>query len=353
MTNEREEDQRMVLKIGVIGTGAIGRDHIRRIASNLSGGQITAVTDVNREAAEAAAQSFGLNASVYADDHSLLAEGDVDAVLVTSWGPAHEGSVLAAIEAGKYVFCEKPLATTAEGCRRIVDAEIRHGKRLVQVGFMRRYDSGYVQLKQAIDERLIGEPLMIRCAHRNPESSPTYTTDMAITDTLIHEIDVLRWLIADDYKSVQVSYPRKTRHALSHMRDPQVVMIETQGGVLITAEIFVNCRYGYDIQCEVIGEDGIVKLPEPSSISFRKEATYGTRILMDWKDRFIEAYDREIQDFIDSVGRGMLQGPTAWDGYVAAVTADACVKAQESGEREEIVFDTKPALYEERTLSQA
>lgn len=343
----------MTLKIGVIGTGAIGRDHIRRITSNLSGGRITAVTDVNDAAANAVVEQYGLDAIVYPDDQSLLAEGDIDAVLVTSWGPAHEQSVLAAIEAGKYVFCEKPLATTAEGCRRIMDAEIKHGKRLVQVGFMRRYDSGYVQLKQAIDEHVIGEPLMIRCAHRNPESGPNYTSDMAITDTLIHEIDVLHWLLGDDYKSVQVSYPRKTRHALSHMRDPQVVLLETNGGVLITAEIFVNCRYGYDIQCEVIGEDGIVKLPEPSSISLRKEAMFGTRILMDWKDRFIEAYDREIQDFIDSVGRGELQGPTAWDGYIAAVTADACVKAQESGQREEIELDEKPALYEGQAVGQA
>ncbi|CAM3550786.1 MULTISPECIES: Gfo/Idh/MocA family protein [Saccharibacillus] len=343
----------MTLNIGVIGTGAIGKDHIRRISSNLSGARITAVTDVNQEAAQVVVEQYGLDAVVYPDDKALLAQADIDAVLVTSWGPAHEQSVLAAIEAGKYVFCEKPLATTAEGCRRIVDAEIRHGKRLVQVGFMRRYDSGYVQLKQAIDERLIGEPLMIRCAHRNPESGPNYTSDMAITDTLIHEIDVLRWLIDDDYKSVQVTYPRKTRHALSHMRDPQVVMIETRGGVLITAEIFVNCRYGYDIQCEVIGEDGIAKLPEPSSISLRKEGMYGTRILMDWKDRFIEAYDREIQDFIDSVKRGDVQGPTAWDGYVAAVTADACVKAQESGQWEDISLDEKPDLYESRTLSEA
>ncbi|WP_172255706.1 Gfo/Idh/MocA family protein [Saccharibacillus deserti] len=344
----------MALNIGVIGTGAIGREHIRRIARNLSGGKITAVTDVNQEAAKAVVENFGLDAQVFPDDKTLLAQGNVDAVLVTSWGPAHEQSVLAAIEAGKYVFCEKPLATTAEGCRRIVDAEIRHGKRLVQVGFMRRYDSGYVQLKKAIDERFIGEPLMIRCAHRNPEVGDGYTTDMAITDTLIHEIDVLHWLVNDDYKSVQVAFPKKSRHASGHLGDPQVVTLETHGGILITAEIFVNCRYGYDIQCEVIGEEGIIKLPEPSSISFRKQATRGTDILMDWKDRFIDAYDREIQNFIDSVGNGgEPQGPTAWDGYIAAVTADACVKAQQSGGREEIELGEKPALYEERTPSQA
>ncbi|MFB5679088.1 Gfo/Idh/MocA family protein [Paenibacillus terreus] len=336
----------MTLKIGVIGTGAIGREHIRRITNNLSGGKIVAVTDVNSEAAKAAVEQFQLDAEVYPDDKTLIASENVDAILVTSWGPAHQQSVMAGIEAGKYVFCEKPLATTAEGCMEIVQAEVKHGRRLVQVGFMRRYDSGYQQLKEAIDNRFIGEPLMIRCAHRNPEVNDSYTTDMAITDTLIHEIDVLHWLVNDDYKSVQVAYPKKTRHASSHLRDPQVVTLETQGGILINAEIFVNCKYGYDIQCEVIGEEGIVKLPEVASLQYRKNGQLGTHILMDWKDRFLDAYDRELQDFMDSIRTtGEPQGPTAWDGYIAAVTADACVKAQDSGQHEAVELGEKPELY--------
>jgi myo-inositol 2-dehydrogenase/D-chiro-inositol 1-dehydrogenase len=336
----------MTLNIGVIGTGAIGKEHIRRITKKLSGGKIVAVTDVNQDAAKQAIEHFALDAIVYPDDKTLIAAENVDAVLVTSWGPAHQQSVLAAIEAGKYVFCEKPLATTAEGCMRIVEAEIKHGKRLVQVGFMRRYDSGYLQLKEAIDSNLIGEPLMIHCAHRNPEVGENYTTDMAVTDTLIHEIDILHWLVNDDYKSVQVVFPKKTKHAFDHLQDPQVFMIETNSGILIHAEVFVNCKYGYDIQCEVIGEEGIVKLPEVSSIVTRKDAKLGVNILMDWKDRFIDAYDKELQDFMDSIKEtGEPKGPTSWDGYIAAVTADACVKAQETGKKEFISIPERPEFY--------
>ncbi|MBC1474757.1 Gfo/Idh/MocA family oxidoreductase [Listeria grandensis] len=338
----------MNVRFGVIGTGAIGREHIKRISQTLAGAEVVAVTDVNQAAAQQAIENFNLDANVYPDDKALIAAKDVDAILVSSWGPAHEESVLAGIEAGKYIFCEKPLATTAEGARRIVDAEMKYGKRLVQVGFMRRYDHGYVKLKEAIDANEIGEPLMIRCAHRNPTVPETYSTDMAITDTLIHEIDVLHWLVDDDYASVQVMYPRKTKHALSHLRDPQIVMIETKGGISITAEIFVNCQYGYDIQCEVIGEEGIVKLPEFSNIVTRKSGKLSQDILMDWKDRFLDAYDAEIQDFIDSIRKnGAPQGPTSWDGYVASVTAAACVKAQESGVTEPIELDERPAFYEE------
>ncbi|MBE0335190.1 Gfo/Idh/MocA family protein [Paenibacillus sp. 23TSA30-6] len=337
----------MTLNIGVIGTGAIGREHIRRITNNLSGGKIVAVTDVNPEAAKSAVEQFKLDAVVYPDDKSLVAAPNVDAIVITSWGPAHEASVLAGIAAGKYVFCEKPLATTAEGCKSIVEAEIKHGKRLVQVGFMRRYDRGYEQLKQAIDNRFIGEPLMIRAAHRNPEVDDNYTTDMAITDTLIHEIDVLHWLVDDDYTSVQVIYPKKTRHASSHLKDPQIIMLETKGGIAIQAEVFVNCKYGYDIQCEIIGEEGVAKLPEVPGIVYRKEAQLGVDLLMDWKQRFIDAYDRELQDFIDSIkATGEPKGPTSWDGYIAAVTADACVKAQASGVKEAVTIGDKPAFYQ-------
>lgn len=96
----------MSLRIGVIGTGAIGKEHINRITNKLSGAEIVAVTDVNQEAAQKVVEQYQLNATVYPNDDSLLADENVDAVLVTSWGPAHESSVLKAIKAQKYVFCE-------------------------------------------------------------------------------------------------------------------------------------------------------------------------------------------------------------------------------------------------------
>ena len=341
----------MTLRFGVVGTGAIGREHIDRITNKLSGGKIVAVTDVNQESAKQTVEIYQLDAVVYPDDKALIADENVDVVLVTSWGPAHEATVVAAVEAGKYVFCEKPLATTADGCMRIVEAEMKQGKKLVQVGFMRRYDSGYVQLKQVIENNQIGTPLMIRAAHRNPIVGENYTTDMAVTDTLIHEIDVLHWLVNDDYKSVQVVFPRKTKYSHDKLQDPQLFTIETNSGIVMSVEVFVNCKYGYDIQCEVIGEEGIVKLPEFSSVVMRKDEKLSTSILNDWKYRFMDAYNVEIQDFIDSITKkGEPEGPTAWDGYIAAVTSDACVKAQQTGEKEAITLQERPAFYNEKEL---
>jgi len=335
----------MTLKLGVIGAGAIGQEHIRRCSKVLQGAEVVAVSDINVEGAKAAVARLGLNAEVYADGHDVVKSSNVDAVLVTSWDPTHEEFTLAAIAAGKPVFCEKPLAMSAEGCRRVVDAEIKFGKRLVQVGFMRPYDSGYRALKKVITDGEIGEPLMLHCAHRNPTVPENYTTDMAITNTLIHELDVLRWLTEDDYKSVQVVFPRVTSKSHSKLKDPQIVLFETHKGIRIDVEIFVNCAYGYDIQCEVVGEEGIAKLPEPSAVQMRKSAQLSTAILTDWKDRFIDAYDVELQAFINDATAGKLTGPSAWDGYAASVAADACLKAQVSGAIEPVELPERPAFY--------
>jgi len=336
----------MTLKIGVIGTGMIGRDHTRRIQQVLAGAEVVALSDVNLASAESVRADLAPQARLYDTGEALIAAPEVDAVLVTSWGATHEPYVLAAVAAGKPVFCEKPLATTAEGARRIVEAEVAHGKRLVQVGFMRRYDAGYLALKQAVQQHT-GAPILVHAAHRNPAVPEAYVTPMAIHDTLIHEIDVFRWLLDDDYVSARVLYPRNAARSHSKLRDPQVVVLETRKGVLIDVEIFVNCQYGYDIQCEVVGEDGTARLPEPMAVAMRLDAKRQSSILTDWKDRFVASYDVELQDFIAAASKGGATGPSAWDGYAAAVTSDACVQAQESaGQAVAIELPARPALYE-------
>ena len=335
----------MDLRVGVIGTGAIGRQHIERLSKKMTGVKVTAVNDIVAEAAQKIAEQCG--ASYYSDPQELINSDQVDAVLIASSDATHAKFVLMAIEAEKPVFCEKPLATNADDARKIVEAEVALGKKLVQVGFMRRYDVGYLEMKDAIDEGRIGAPLMLHCAHRNPTPGPGHTTEMSITNSVIHEIDLLRWLIGDDYKSAQVIVPRSS--SLSDdmgIRDPQIILLETKSGIRIDVESFVNCQYGYDIKCEVVGETGTVSLPEPAKAIFRSKEALSRTILNDWSLRFIEAYETEIAAWVESTKRDAVEGPTAWDGYLASVTSDACVEALKTGKIVDISTPfERPALY--------
>ena len=334
----------MTVSVGVIGVGMIGKDHIRRLTTVLAGARVVAVTDVNLDEAKKVADGIP-GAAVYSTGQDLIADEAVDAVLVCSWGPTHEEFVLAAIEAGKPVFCEKPLATTQEACRRIIDAEVAGGRRLVQVGYMRRYDGAYRALKAVVDSGEIGAPLIMHCTHRNPSVPGHYTKDMAITDTAVHEIDMVRWMFGEEIVAATVLTPRKSRLG-GELQDPLVLLLEMESGALIDVEISVNIRYGYDIRGEVVGEEGTAALGESSPVTVRKNGVYSGRVPEDWRERFIAAYDVEFQEWIDGVRNGGTYGPSSWDGYAAAVVSDAGMQALATGTRTTVELGEKPDLYQ-------
>ncbi|MER6012413.1 Gfo/Idh/MocA family oxidoreductase [Streptomyces bluensis] len=335
----------MTVRVGVIGTGMIGQDHIRRLTDVVTGAAVTAVTDL--DAARAAEVAARAGATVLPTGADLIDSPEVDAVLVTSWGPTHAEHVRDAIAAGKPVFCEKPLATTVEDCLRVVEAEQAHGRRLVQVGFMRRFDAGYRQMKEVLGSGSLGAPLIVHCAHRNPTVPDAYHSGMAAQDTAVHEIDVLRWLLDDEIVSAQVITPRATSKRFAHLKDPQIMLFETAGGVRIDLEVFVNCQYGYDIQCEVVGEEGLVRLPDPASVAVRTAGRHRTTVLQDWKARFAEAFDTEFREWTGAVAAGAEPtGPSAWDGYAATVITDAAVRSlQTDGTVVSVGMKPRPAFY--------
>ena len=335
----------MTVKIGLIGLGMIGRDHLKRFHNVISGAEVTAVCDINRAAADAVASEYG--ATAFYDAEEMIHSELVDAVFICSIGPVHKTQILAAFNAGKPVFCEKPLTPTADESKEIIEAEVKAGKRLLQLGFMRRFDSGYQALKHAIDSGEPGDVMLIHCAHRNPSVPESYTLEMAINDSATHEIDIIRYLLNENITSVRVDKPRKkTSRALPHLQDPLIVIFETESGVRIDDELFVNCHYGYDIRCEVVGENAVIALNEQQLINTRSLHGNAHHIAQSCMERFATAYDREVQHFVDSVRDGReMSGPSSWDGYVVALVCDAGLASLKDGEKHDVVIPQQPSLY--------
>ena len=333
----------MTVRVGVIGVGMIGQDHVRRLTQVLAGCRVVALTDVDPAKARETAERVP-GARVHASGQDVINDEQVDAVVVTSWGPTHEEYVLASIAAGKPVFCEKPLAETQEACLRIIGAEVASGRRLVQVGYMRRYDAAYRAMKAVLDSGDLGAPLIIHCAHRNPSVPAWYRKESAITDTAVHEIDLVRWLLREEITSTQVLTPRRNRNG-GELQDPLILLLETESGVIVDVEVSVNIRFGYDIRGEVVGEEGTVSLGEDSPVLVRRQGAVSGRVPADWRERFLLAYDVELQEWVDAVATGRSAGPSAWDGYAAATVADAALEAMLTGTKTAVKLVDKPELY--------
>ena len=334
----------MTLAVGVVGTGMMGQDHAQRLATSVPDAQVVAVCDVVVEQAKRVGERVG--ARVYTDGHDLIADDGVQAVLIASPGPTHEELTLACIAAGKPVLCEKPLAPTTDACLRVLEAEAALPSRLVQVGFMRRYDDGFRALKARLDDGLVGRALLLHCRHRNASVPEGFTSDMMITDSVVHDIDVTRWLLGQEVVAASVFKARPSSLAPAGLQDPQMVVLETDQGVLVDVESFVNCQFGYDIRYELVGETGTISLGEEPGPRIRQQGRHHGPIPADWRERFGLSYQRELQEWVTGALEGRITGPSCWDGYATTAVAEAAVESLASGRRTAVKLVNRPALYD-------
>jgi myo-inositol 2-dehydrogenase/D-chiro-inositol 1-dehydrogenase len=325
------------LRIAVLGVGMMGADHVTRITSKITGARVTVVNDYITEKAEQIAQSIP-GCRAIADPLDAIADPDVDAIVLATPGPAHEKQLLACLEHGKPVMCEKPLTTDAVTSLEVVRREAELGKKLIQVGFMRRFDHEYEQLKALIESGELGRPLVMHCAHRNPVVPPGFDSSMIVKDSLVHEVDVTRFLFDEEITSVQIVKPSANPGAPVGLQDPQIAIFATESGRHVDVEVFVTTGVAYEVRTEVVGEHGSAMIGLDVGL-IRKAAPgrWGGQITPSFKERFSQAYDTEIQRWVDAVRGGdrtgtYTDGPGAWDGYAAAAVCAAGVRSLETGQ---------------------
>jgi myo-inositol 2-dehydrogenase/D-chiro-inositol 1-dehydrogenase len=329
------------LRIAVLGVGIMGADHVARIESKISGARVAVVNDFVTEKAEQLAATIP-GCRAIADPLDAIADPDVDAVLLATPGPTHEKQLLACLEHTKPVMCEKPLTTDVETSLAVVRREAELSTRLIQVGFMRRFDHEYAALKAMLDDGELGTPLVLHCAHRNPAVPPHFDSAMIVKDSLVHEVDVARFLFGEEITSIQIIKPAANPSAPHGLADPQIAIMRTATGKHVDVELFVTTGVAYEVRTEVVAERGSAMIGLDVGL-IRKGATgsWGGQITPGFRERFGAAYDTEIQRWVNAVHNGrktgdFTDGPTAWDGYAAAAVCAAGVESLESGNPVEV-----------------
>lgn len=210
---------------------------------------------------------------------------------------------------------------------------------------MRRWDAEYMKLKSLLETGQLGRPLMLHNRHRNAASPPFFTSSMLISDSVAHEADATRWLLGHEITAVTVLRPTPSANAPDDLQDPQFVVFETDGGALSDVEIFVNCGFGYQVQAEAVCERGTARIGDGHAMVTNMAGRWGGTIAQDFVERFAEAYDREVQAWVDATRRGEVTGPGVWDGYAAAAVCEAGVRSLNEGGRMPVELVERPALY--------
>lgn len=335
----------MTVRVAVIGAGIMGADHAAIFAQELRGSALQVVCDISDVTARQVADVCGA-IDVSTDAIATIKRDDVDAVVVASPDPTHADLTLRALELRKPVLCEKPLATTATKSLAVVDAESAIGTQLVQVGFMRRFDPSYVEMKTTLLDGQIGSAVMMHNFHRNVTAPVGFSGLMAITNSAPHEFDVVRYVLETEVAAISAFEPALEVEGTCK---PVVLILELTSGQLVTIEVNNEANYGYDVRGELIGTKGSISLANPSLIRTDRQLQSGTSYAADWRPRFREAYRLQNNAWLRSIETGVptTGAANAWDGYCAAAIAEAGTAALSSGKKVAVEIAKKPSLYSE------
>jgi inositol 2-dehydrogenase len=289
--------------IGVIGLGRMGRVYGAYVASQIEGARLAAVSDSRPEAAAA----FADTAHTYTDYHDLLADPAVQGVIIATPTSTHREVVIAAAEAGKAVFCEKPTALTLAATDEMIAAVEKAGV-MFQVGFMRRFDKHYAAAYRQVAEGKIGTPIVVRSIGRDPFRTSLEFADPAVSgglivDMAIHDFDIVRWMMGADIERVYTETASLKYPELVKVGDVDNAMISLRfvGGQLGNIEVSRTSGYGYDIRATVVGTEGTLEigyLQETAVVRLSKDG-YQHDIVPYFQERFGPAYTAQIVHFAE------------------------------------------------------
>jgi myo-inositol 2-dehydrogenase/D-chiro-inositol 1-dehydrogenase len=323
-----------MLKIGIIGAGRIGKVHAESISNYVKGAEVKAIADpfLNEDTKEWA-KAMGI-AHVYTDYQKILKDAEIDAVLICSSTDTHSPISIEAINAGKHVFCEKPVDHDVEKIKEVITA-VQGSKCKYQVGFNRRFDHNFRSAKEAVAAGKIGTQHVIKITSRDPEAPPISYVKVSggmFLDMTIHDFDMVRYLSGSEVVEVYAVGEVLVDSAIGDAGDidTAIITMKLENGAMAVID---NCRrasYGYDQRAEVFGSKGTVEIGNDTSSTAVLSTTDGViaeKPLHFFLERYMQAYANEIREFIEAIVENKDVPVTVIDGLEPVIIGLAAKKS--------------------------
>jgi myo-inositol 2-dehydrogenase/D-chiro-inositol 1-dehydrogenase len=321
------------IRVGVIGTGRIGKLHIEHLAQDIPEADLVALCSLDRPSMDSFAKQFNV-AQTTEDYTELLADPEIDAVLVTSATNTHVEISQAAAKAGKHIFCEKPIALDLKQIDDTLAIVEKAGVKF-QVGFHRRFDTSFMRVREAVASGEIGDPHIIRITSRDPAPPPIEYIKVSggiFLDMTIHDFDMVRYLTGDEVVEIYAKGGVRVDPEIGAAGDidTAVITLQFQNGVIATIDNSREAIYGYDQRVEVFGSKGMVTVANPLTDTVTFSGSQATRAALPpyfFLERYKAAYLSELQAFFACIQEGTPPPVTGEDGRAPVVMGLAALKS--------------------------
>jgi len=322
-----------IIKVGVIGAGRIGKIHAANLANRIPGVEVVAIADPNLDAAKDLAEQLHVSA-YYKDYRKILDDKSIDAVAICSSTDTHARFMTEAAEAGKHIFCEKPVDHSLEKIDKALAAVKKAGVKC-QIGFNRRFDPNFKKVRQMVNEGKVGEVQILRITSRDPAPPPVSYVKVSggmFLDMTIHDFDMARYLSGSEVVEVFAAGGVMVDPEIGEAGDidTAVITLKFANGAIGTID---NCRkavYGYDQRVEVFGSKGMVAVANNtanSSVYSNEEGVVSEKPLNFFLERYMDSFIAEMTDFIEAVREDKPTPVNALDGRKPVVIAMAANKS--------------------------
>ena len=322
------------LKIGIIGVGRLGYEHACNIANRVPGSGLVAIADANFDRAKQVAEELGVTA-VYNDPKELCADPNVEAVAIITNTASHVEMIKIAMDAGKHVFCEKPLADTVEKCKEAEQIIAAHPELTFMLGFMRRYDHSYQVAKKKMENGDIGDVILVRCYSQDPISIIEGTLEYAprsggqFIDMSIHDFDLIRWLTGSEVRELWATGGCYEFKQYKDWDDGDNVsgLMKMENDAMAFFFAGRAAAHGSHVETEIVGTRGtlrIASVPTDSLVEVMSQHGVCRECYQDFITRWHDAYITEIEEFCDCVATGRKATPGVIDGTQSTKIAFRC-----------------------------